>query len=124
MALSQPEDGFDSRTRYMWKDKTKQLAARRAWYARNKDHERKNIKRRRQGLVDWLREYKKNLSCSRCVENHPACLDFHHMDGEQKEANISQAIRVKGWSKERILQEIAKCIVLCSNCHRKEHWKE
>jgi hypothetical protein len=24
----------------------------------------------------------------------------------------------------RILKEIEKCIVLCANCHAKEHWTE
>lgn len=28
------------------------------------------------------------------------------------------------YSKERILREIEKCVVICSNCHRKLHWKQ
>ncbi len=28
-----------------------------------------------------------------------------------------------GWGKKRIMTEVAKCRVLCSNCHRKFHSK-
>jgi hypothetical protein len=65
---------------------------------------------------DWLRSLK--VSCSRCPENDPVCLDFHHRD--EKEVTVAATVK-KGWSKERILVEIAKCDVLCSNCHRKLH---
>jgi hypothetical protein len=34
---------------------------------------------------------------------------------------IAQAVN-QGWSKERILEEIKKCDVLCANCHFKEHY--
>ena len=27
-------------------------------------------------------------------------------------------------SKEKFLEEVAKCIPLCANCHRKEHWNK
>ena len=68
-----------------------------------------------------LMNIKKTLSCT-CGENHPACLEFHHIDPSIKEFEISGAVRLYG--KEKIMNEIAKCIVLCSNCHRKRHWDE
>lgn len=70
----------------------------------------------------WLKEYKKTLKCSRCPESFWACLDFHHKNPEEKEFEIREIVD-KGVSMARILKEIAKCDVLCANCHRKEHFK-
>ena len=93
----------------------------RKWYVSNKEREKERVKKRKQELREWLQEYKSNLSCLRCEETHIACLDFHHRDGSQKEMSISNAINY-GWSVERILKEIYKCDVICSNCHRKHHY--
>jgi dsDNA-binding SOS-regulon protein len=77
---------------------------------------------RRVKLAFWLKEYKQNLSCVRCNEKHPACLDFHHLNGREKDASVSNMIS-QGFSMETIIKEIGKCIVLCRNCHAKEHYK-
>ena len=79
----------------------------------------------------WTRvqEEKKQLlldarigGCVKCGENDPACLDFHHRDGKRnKLGNIGE---IRRFSNERILAEIAKCDVLCANCHRKHHHSE
>lgn len=61
------------------------------------------------------------LKCSSCEEEHIACLDFHHINS--KEYNIADMIN-KGSSKKNILKEVSKCIIICSNCHRKLHYKE
>lgn len=53
-----------------------------------------------------------------------SCLDFHHTNPDIKEVDVSQIIYRKGWGKQKLLEEIAKCRVLCSNCHRKLHWQE
>lgn len=73
--------------------------------------------------IELIRELKNGVKCSRCPESHPACIDWHHIDPNEKEIAVSQAIRL-GWSIERIKAEIAKCVPLCANCHRKEHWQE
>ena len=94
---------------------------RRKWYAGNKESAKLAVKRRKRKIKAWLNQYKSELKCSRCSENHPACLEFHHKNPQDKAINLSWVVSW-GWSTERILQEIDKCIVLCANCHRKQHW--
>ena len=98
-------------------------AYRREWYKRNKEHAKEKVANRRRELAAWMVEYKRDLKCSRCDEDHVGTLDFHHIDPEQKDMEVSGAIH-NGWSVKRILEEISKCIVLCSNCHRKLHFNE
>ena len=60
--------------------------------------------------------------CVKCGETHPACLDFHHRAGkEDKLGNIGE---IRRFATEKLLTEIAKCDVLCANCHRKHHHDE
>jgi protein-arginine kinase activator protein McsA len=70
--------------------------------------------------IEWYKELKGNLKCERCPESHIATLDFHHKDPTEKVGLVSKM--VMDVSRTRALAEIAKCIVLCSNCHRKEHY--
>jgi hypothetical protein len=80
--------------------------------------------RKRQGQTrDFVEQLKVGLSCKRCGTNDWRVLDFHHRDKLTKEFSIAKATR-SGYSRERILQEIAKCDVLCANCHRILHWEE
>jgi hypothetical protein len=48
---------------------------------------------------------------------------FHHADPETKETTVAEAVR-RGFGRKRLLAEIAKCEVLCANCHAKHHAKE
>lgn len=107
----------------MPRDIHKIRAARRKWYAKNKNHAKNKIKERKEDLAKWLQELKSNLTCKYCPENRIPCLDFHHRNPEEKEKGIPVTIRY-GWSKERILKEIEKCDILCSNCHRWYHYNE
>jgi len=104
----------------MARDIEKVRAARRRWYARNKDHAKEKVVERRRLLAEWFREFKTDLKC-KCGEDHIGCLEFHHTDPSQKDMTVAQAVH-NGWGKERILAEVEKCEVLCANCHRKLHW--
>lgn len=103
-----------------FKDKKDQYACQNRWYARNKKSVRARHRRNKNAKVAWFNEFKATLRCARCPEIHPACLEFHHRDPTQKDLEISRAARY--WSKEHLMREIAKCDVLCSNCHRKFHY--
>lgn len=63
--------------------------------------------------------WKSERGCCMCPEREPVCLDLHHVDPCQKEMNVSSVIARRTW--DRVLVEINKCVVVCSNCHRKLH---
>ena len=49
-------------------------------------------------------------------------MDFDHLEGEEKVLNVAAMVG-RGWALQRILDEIAKCEVVCSNCHRERTYK-
>lgn len=55
--------------------------------------------------------------CDRCGQHYEqdVVYDFHHLDRETKEYNISQAYNL---AYNDIKLEAEKCVMLCSNCHR------
>ena len=92
------------------------------YYESNKDRIRKSNKAYKLKIRKWFREYKKTLECIQCGESHWACLEFHHTHRNKDNAVSNMA--AAGYSKNKIMKEINKCIVLCANCHRKVHYKE
>lgn len=68
--------------------------------------------------ADFVSEYKLAHPCKVCGEAEIACLDFHHLDPNEKEHLVSSMM---GRNMEKLVEEINKCVVLCSNCHRKVH---
>lgn len=61
--------------------------------------------------------------CADCGEAHPACLEYHHRDPSEKVIEVVKLVdQNTKWNK--LEAEIAKCIVLCANCHRKRHFTE
>ena len=86
---------------------------------KNKYYESKN---KQKGLLkEYISNIKHTSECVKCGEGDVACLDFHHIDGETKSYDIAST-PTRGISIERLNLELKKCIVLCSNCHRKLHY--
>lgn len=60
------------------------------------------------------------LVCSGCGRNgHQAVFEFHHRDPAEKEFGITSDGIPRRW--EKIVAELAKCVMLCANCHREVH---
>ena len=98
------------------RNKEAQRAAKQRWYNDNKqvylDRNRQRYEANRQRL-DAL----KDVPCADCGGRFPPCvMDYDHRDGDDKLGNISAVLTRWSWS--RILAEIAKCEIICANCHR------
>ncbi len=96
------------------------------WYQRHREKRIALITKRRLELSAWLRKYKSNLCCVECGENHPACIQFHHRDREEKSFTIGSVVGSgrRYLTIKKLEEEISKCEVLCGNCHAIRHWRE
>lgn len=96
------------------------------------DRKRKERERRRQRPAndqrrDRRREtrlqsmlYLAKRGCEECGERDPRKLEYDHKKPEDKHKPVSRLI-LDGfsWTAPTLRREVAKCRVLCSNCHRK-----
>lgn len=80
-------------------------------------------KARRLELKRWFREEYLPIQKCQCGESHPACIDFHHIDPTTKDRSIARILHDTR-SKNTLLKELAKCVAICANCHRKLHYEE
>jgi hypothetical protein len=62
-------------------------------------------------LVSFLREH----PCVDCGEADPIVLEFDHL--RDKKFDIGKGLRDREW--QSVLDEMAKCDVVCANCHRR-----
>lgn len=59
----------------------------------------------------------KSVPCMDCKKSFPYyVMDFDHRDPEVKDFNVGPMVAVL--SLEKIKKEVAKCDVVCANCHR------
>lgn len=79
---------------------------------KNRARKRELIKERR----NLLASMKMDVGCTDCGYNaHPSALEYDHLPGTEKCFNIAQS-HAHSWSD--VMAEIAKCEVVCANCHR------
>jgi hypothetical protein len=67
-------------------------------------------------MLDWLSELKSSQPCADCGGFfHPAAMTFDHLPGSVKRGDVSDLL-CHGF-KRGGLEEIAKCEIVCANCH-------
>lgn len=85
-------------------------------YRRNKEVYKGRAVQRKAEMRSWVDEQKSG-PCSDCGEVYPPCvMDFDHPEGSDKVDKISTLVIMGNWQK--LKDEVAKCELVCSNCHR------
>lgn len=108
----------------MRKSKVATAEYHREWYQKNKKKRRKQIEESQKKREKINREYADSYALERGCQvcGYKKCarvLDFHHVDPSTKTNSVSSMIHRHGL--ESVKEEIAKCVVLCANCHRELH---
>jgi hypothetical protein len=85
-------------------------------YRANKDQYRRRNAEKKARNRAFIKKVKA-VPCLDCGVRYPSyVMDFDHRQGVEKDMNISRM--VSGWGTRRLEAEIAKCDVVCANCHR------
>lgn len=73
-------------------------------------------------ITAFVNSLKGGKKCMDCEKPHPYWrLDFDHREGSGKASTISR-LKLSRYSKERILEEVNKCDLVCARCHRFRTW--
>ena len=98
---------------------------------RNRNKNKRSQKTRNKYATKKRNEFKqkcveyKGGSCKCGYNKCLAALEFHHRDPNEKDFSISSmmltSVTPMPW--ELVSKELDKCDLLCTNCHREEHYK-
>ena len=98
------------------------------WQQSNKDYGLKKMRAfrknnpgylgpKRQAMADKVALIKEETPCKDCGNHFPACcMEFDHVD-TNKHGEVGLMVS-RGRSWEDVTAEMAKCDIVCSNCHR------
>ena len=73
-------------------------------------------RRERASAARFTYEFLLTHPCAQCGERDPVVLEFNHVNAALKASNLSDLVK-NGACLARLTTEIAKCEVLCANCH-------
>jgi 5-methylcytosine-specific restriction endonuclease McrA len=92
------------------------MGRQRRTYADRRDYLIKAVSKRRRKIKEQAIALKGG-KCQICgYSRYQGALDFHHIDPTTKTFGIGSSGHSRSW--ERVLEELAKCILVCANCHR------
>jgi len=82
----------------------------------------KRYKRTRKERLRELVDSFKNEPCTDCGVKYPNyVMDFDHRNPFEKTKAIGQLVSAQSPA-SKVLEEISKCDLVCSNCHRERTW--
>ena len=108
---------YQKQYRIKHRKKTKQYN--KEYQEHNKEKERIRSIKRYAAKVDFVSNFKEK--CVICGFSEKPALVFHHRNPQEKKFTISNPSRT---NTAIIEKEIAKCVVLCANCHLIFHYYE
>lgn len=79
------------------------------------DAEARRKRERAELRTRYLLEFFRSHPCADCGETDPVVLEFDHL--RDKRFEVTNQFASRNW--QRILDEIAKCEVVCANCHKR-----
>jgi 5-methylcytosine-specific restriction endonuclease McrA len=101
-------------------ERAKKAEYQKRWYEKNKARHIANVAKRKAEVKlrasEYLRGLKESTPCVDCGKQYPYyVMDFDHL--RDKEYQVSLMVG-QGYDIPAIQKEIAKCEIVCSNCHR------
>lgn len=108
--------------KYYENNHDKFLAIGKARYESDKDYFKTKNLRHKAEIRDIVTAIKKQSSCEKCGFSDYRALQFHHRDAQDKEFNIGK-VKASGTGETRLMEELAKCDILCANCHSIIHYE-
>ncbi|KKN02889.1 hypothetical protein LCGC14_1113050 [marine sediment metagenome] len=119
-------EGYEVHRKWRLAHLKERAAAQKLWRDSHPEVRKARDKKRRLVRVAkkkaWLVEYSKK-GCVVCGEARGSCLVFHHVDPDTKGFSVSR-LAWGSWGLSKLKAEVAKCVLLCANCHRAFHASE
>lgn len=111
------------RTEWYQKNKDRLNRQRRDEYSSSSHYRKEKMSQAQKYRVrnqEIVRKFKLAKGCQKCgFSAHHVALELHHRDPKAKEFKIGCTT----CSLNRLMAEIDKCEVLCSNCHKIHHFE-
>jgi 5-methylcytosine-specific restriction endonuclease McrA len=112
---------------YYQRNKEEIKAYQKRYTAQNREavtaRQRRGRRKRAERNYAYLRDILEQSECGTCGFREAVSLVFHHPPEVDKISPVSRMAGV-GRSLDIIKAEVAKCVVLCQNCHRELHAKD
>ena len=102
-----------------YKDSQAHKDAKRRWYLKNRELTIKRAMEHKHRDQEWFKAIKSTKVCVECGHDVYEDLDFHHVDPSTKILSVSDMLGTYG--RQKVLDEMAKCVVLCKSCHKNHH---